>query len=320
MIDQNKVVDYKKLNYYNYEIYYITTTNRTTFELKIYPLITSSQNQNRICPIITNNIGDYPYPVLKVKENEPVFLYFNDKFKKITLRYIFEKSNNENPVIVSFFIKEKIKFKIEISDNTKKIIKRTINYKENIIIKPESAESDNTYNIFITPEEGIINSTMIVKFVQNNLSPIYLQKNQFNLGFFPIGLDYYYYYMEVFKGEEGEIILFNKRRNGILISKIIEKNNYAVPTLDKFPKYNANNILSNDYSEFKIYFQKLTFNVSHLDKCEKGCFLLITYYYGISKPLDIIGTEFSILSRTRVEQESISQIISIPLNEYIWLY
>ena len=90
-----------------------------------------------------------------------------------TINLIYTNSNSEQPIIVSFFIKEKIKFKIEISNNKNKIINKIINYKENIIFKPKSYYIN--YDILISlDEEDIINSTMIVKIIQNNLSPIYL--------------------------------------------------------------------------------------------------------------------------------------------------
>ena len=161
---------------------------------------------------------------------------------------------------------------------------------------------------------------MIVRIIQNNSSPIYLQKNQLNLGFIPNEIDYNYYYVEIFKREEGEIILFNKRQNGVLISKIIEKNNNIIPKVDEFPKYNENIALSKDYLEFNIYNQKLNFNSSHTEKCERGCFLLITYYSNISKSLKINGTEYSLLSRIWEEEDFKSQIINIPLDEYIFGY
>ena len=126
--------------------------------------------------------------------------------------------------------------------------------------------------------------------------------------------------MEIFKGEEGEIMLFNKRQNGILKGKIIEKNNNIIPKEDEFTKYNGNDMLSNNSLEFNIYNQKLSFNSSHIKECENGCFLLITYYSNISKSLDIKGTEFSILSRIWNEEEFIPQIINIPLDEYIFGY
>ena len=77
------------------------------------------------------------------------------------------------------------------------------------MIKPDSLAS--YIEILISPEDDLINSAMIVRIIQNNSSPIYLQKNQLNLGFIPNEIDYNYYYVEIFKREEGEIILFNKR-------------------------------------------------------------------------------------------------------------
>ena len=321
-LEVNKKIKFENISYYNNNVYYITKDYNEIVNLAINPLISSlkEQNQKRNYPLIINTIKySYfytPLPTLNIKENEPIFLYFNSDLKTINL--IYTNSNSEQPIIVSFFIKEKIKFKIEISNNKNKIINKIINYKENIIFKPKAYYTN--YDILISlDEENIINSTMIVKIIQNNSSPIYLQKNQLNLGFIPIEFDYYYYYMEIFKGEEGEIMLFNKRQNGILKGKIIEKNNTKIPEEDEFPKYNENDTLSNESLEFNIYNQKLSFNSSHIKECENGCFLLITYYSNISKSLDINGTEFSILSRIWNEELK-SQIINIPLEEYIFGY
>jgi len=307
----------KKISHNNYNAISIFFDEGINFGIN--PLIHSKkeQRQKRKYPLIINRINvvddNSTFPELNIKGNEPVFLYFSDVLNKIKLVYNFN-NNNEHPIIVSFFIQEKIKFKIDILDEEKNIItNRIINYKENIIIKPNKGK---IFNIFITPEEGIINSTMIVKFTPNNSFPFYLQKNQLNLGFLPIGVDYYYYYMEVFKGEEGEIMLFNKQQSGILTLKIVQKpttrDGYKIPEVDTFKK----DLISN--REFNIYNQKLSFNSSLTEQCENGCFLLIAYYSNISKSLQINGTEFSLLSRIWDKEESSSQIIDIPLNEYIF--
>ena len=251
----------------------------------------------------------------KVKENEPVFLYFNNVLKLINLLYKFENNDIEYPIIISFLISEKLKFKIEITDGENIITNRIINYEENIIIKPKP---NKTYNISITlNEKDIINSTMIVKIFQNNSIPFYLQKNQLNLGFIPKNIDYYYYYMKLYKGEEGEIILFNKRQNGILIAKII--NDFLIPNTYFFPKYYEIDSPYNNYLKFNIYNQKLNFNSSHTKNCDSPyCLLIITYFSNVSKSLDINGTEFSLLSRVWNKEDSNSQTINIPLNKYIF--
>ena len=240
-----------------------------------------------------------------------IILYFNDYLTNISLNYF--ENDNKYPIIISFFIKEKIKFKIEISDGDKIIMNRNIIYKENIIIKPESSNVNYTISIYL--DDKIKNSTMIVQIIQNNATPFYLRKNQLNLGFIPRNLKYNYFYMEVFKGEEGEIMLFNKRQNGILISKIIKKKENLIPNIKNFPS-----IINYNYLNFNIYSKKLSFNSTETQICKRGCFLLITYYSDISTSLEITGTEFSILSRIWDEEEFISQIINIPLNEYIFGY
>jgi len=309
-----KDINVKEISYYEYGAF--TSIIKSNARFKIH--LNKKKDKNRNYPLIINSIiiNNLKIPELILKENEPAFLYFNNDLKKINLQYKFTKSNIGYPIIVSFFIKEKAKFKVIISADEKKIIDRNINYKENIIIKPKSSKVNYTISISAS-EEIIINSTMIVKVIHSNSSPFYLKKNQLNLGYIPIEIDYYYYYMEVFKGEEGEIMLFNKRQNGILISKFVEKNNNITPIINEFPKYNENNFLSDDYLKFNIYSQKLSFNSSDTEKCEAGCFLLITYYSNISKSLEINGTEFTILCRIW-DEEFNSQIINIPLNEYIF--
>ena len=321
--EKNSKIVYEISNY-NFNVLYFSITKKS-YEVEINPLIDSikMQKQNRNYHLIINSIkiddSSNP-PELTIIKNEPVFLYFKKgELEKIKLLYKFENSDLGHPIIISFFIKENIKFKIEISDNKNNIIiTRNINYKENIIIKPEA---DKSYNILISSDELKEKPTMIVKVIQNNSTPFYLQKNQLNLGFIPIEIDYYYYYMEVFNGEVGEIMLYNKRKNGILKSKIIKKNKKnLIPKIKEFPNFDESDLLSNDYLEFNIYNQKLDFKSSQTKNCENGCFLLITYYSNISKSLDINGTEFSILSRIWDEEEFDSQINNIPLNEYVFGY
>jgi hypothetical protein len=304
-----------KISNYYYDGFYLNV--HTNLNFKINPLILSrkERNQNRNYSLlkITLPSENRELPII---DGEPIFLYFNRKtLTKTQLLYLSQKDPLESPIIISFFIKEKQNFNIDIFnnyDNTQ--INRSINYKENILIEPKS---EAAYFFSITANESIINATMFANIIQNYSSPIYLQKNQLNLGFIPINVENYYYYMEVFKGEEGEIMLFNKRQNGILISRIIEKNS-NIPKVELFPNFNKDDEMTKDYLDFNIYNQRLSFNSSYTKNCETGCFLLITYYSNISNSVKIKGTEFSLLSRIWDEEELISQIINITLNEYIF--
>ena len=252
-------------------------------------------------------------PELAINEKEPVLFFFKDQIPN--LRLIYNHNNNESPIIVSFFIKEKTRFRIECNDGEEKINK-TIYYKETLLIKPNS--SSTQYKILITRIDQV-NSTMIIKISGNNSSSFYLQNNILNLGFIPKNQLCQYYYMKVYKGQEGEIILNNKRLNGVLISKIINKNEIDnIPNIEIFPECNNNNNLLKEYLQFDEYNKKLSFNSSNTKKCEDNCFLLVTYYSEQHNYLNITGNEYTLLTRVWDEEEFISQVINIPLNEYIF--
>ena len=274
--------------------------------------------KNRACPLIINSmeINENHTPQLLLKDKETAFLYFNKSLEKINLLYESNKDDIKSPTIVSFFIKEKIKFNIEISVNKTIIINKNISYKENIIIPPKY--SNKNYIIKISSFEKNIFSTMIVKINHDNSHPFYLQKNSFNLGFMPKDVEYQYYYMEVYKGQEGEIILHNKRIYGQLIGKIIKKNGINDISNNKlFPKYNEFNS-SKENLEFDEYKKELRFYSFQTNGCEEGCYLLLTYYCENLKFLNSTGAEYTLLNRIWDEEDFISQIINIPLKEYIF--
>ena len=137
----------------------------------------------------------------------------------------------------------------------------------------------------------------------------------------PINTHYHYYYMEVFRGEEGEIMLHNKIHNGYLSHEIIEKNitdeKEILENLNKyFPQYDdKEDLLFNKYND---YSKKLNFSSYETEICENGCYLLITYYSPEINLANIDGIEYTLLARIWDEDEFKSQIINIPLNEYIF--
>ena len=284
------------INNTNYNAFYtlIKRDLYTTFDVKSLMNSLSTEFQNITCPLIINSIKIYDniIPELVVNEKEPILFYFRDNVPKLKL--IYNHNNSEKPIIISFFIKEKIRFRIECNDGEEKINK-TIYYKETILIKPNS--SNTKYTILITRMDSI-NSVAIIKVSGNNNSPFYLQNNILNLGFIPKNEICQYYYMKVYKGQEGEILLNNKRLNGMLISKIINKNeNDDILNITIYPECNKNIELSNEYLQFDEYNKKLSFNSSNTNDCENDCYLLVTYYSNQHNYLNITGNEYTLLSR-----------------------
>ena len=126
---------------------------------------------------------------------------------------------------------------------------------------------------------------MIARIIENHLIPKYLQKNILNMGYIPKETYYQYYYMEIFKGEEGEIILNNLGNSGILIAQIIQKTKrvnelYIINNPNKFPKkrHEKKFLEDNSYLEYNEYAQKISFNYTYTNNCTDGCYLLLTYY------------------------------------------
>ena len=161
---------------------------------------------------------------------------------------------------------------------------------------------------------------MIIKISGDNSSAFYLQNNILNYGFIPKNEIYQYYYMKVYKGQEGEIVLNNKRLNGKLISKIISINETDnIPNIDLFLKYDNNIKLPNESLQFDEYNKKVSFNSSNTKECEDNCYMLVTYYSEQNNnSLNIIGNEYTLLTRVWDEDDFISQIVNIPLNEFIF--
>ena len=312
-------INYETIIQYTYNTYFMLI-KKEEFDssIEISPLIYSEKERmiKRRYPLIINSIelNNLTTPELYLEEKEPAFLYFNNCLKKINLIYSI-KNKNRSPIIISFFIKEKVKFKIEISDGKNIITNRIINYKENIIIASDF--SSEKYTITIYPIQKGVNSTLVVKIIENKSSPFPLKRDELYLGFFPKNIKYLYYYLEVFNEEEGEVFLFNKRQNGILISKIIRKGE-SIPDIQEFPNYDEYKNSPQKFLKFNEYNQQLSYKSTNTQECDNGCYLLISYYSNNSNYLNLIGSEFSLLNRFLDKEETKCKILNIPLNEYIF--
>ena len=318
----NSKINYEAIIQYSYNAYSMLIENIEEFgsSIEVMPLIFSQKEskEKRTYPLLINciELSNLSIPKLYPEENEPTFLYFNKNLNKINLIYSV-KNRSLNPIIVSFFIKEKVKFQINILNGEENIINRVIDYRENILISPVSLSESYNITITIEPTQTNVNSTMIVKIIEDHSSPSSLKKDELYFGFIPKNISYLYYYVEVFNEEKGEVVLFNKRQNGILISKIINKGE-TIPSIGEFPDYEKYKNSPQELLNFNEYDQKLSYNSSDTKKCVKGCYLLISYYSNSSGDLNIIGSEFSLLNRILDKEEMKCEILNVPLNEYVF--
>ena len=248
----------ENISNYEYDAFFVIIKKEkiNSSYIRIKPLINplEEKNRKRTYHLIFNSF-DKSNPQLIFNEKFPTLIYFYSSLEK--MKFIYESNNSKEPVVFSFFIKERNRFNVTISKDENQ--NRIIAYKDNIIIDPKIVSYDNI-DIFVKKMDNK-NCAMIVK-VSGNSSPFYLQKNNLNLGFMPINTSNHYYYMEVFKGEEGEIMLHNKIHNGHLSFEIINKiniteNDIIIDSGKLFPKYDDKNIsLLNKYND---YSKKLNF-------------------------------------------------------------
>ena len=290
-------------------------------QVRITPLLYSidkriSKNiQNKTCPLIISNhqINNENIPDLKLINN--TYIYFDSNFKKIQFTYNINNIEIDNLIALSLSFNQKSQFKIRVSlsGTEEYLINKNISNSSNIFFENEFNKG-NELKISIEYINNTLPIFMNIKMVKQ-ISISILEQNNLNLGFINSKIQYQYYYMEVFKQQEGEIMLHTKRQKGILFAKLIDKNDEEnLNDIDTYPKYEDDSSL-----KFNEHTFRLAFNHKDTLKCENGCYLLLTYYKENYDKSDIIvrGYEYTILSRIWDYMEFSPQIINIPFNEYI---
>ena len=318
--DQN--INIEKISNFEYDSYYaiIKKGELQSTNIKIQPLIYSLNEikKNKTYHLVINSFENNNNTKLILKEKESTLLYFNQNLTEIQLLYDIIKAE-KYPIVISFFIKERVKFEVIVSNGKENIFSKTIAYTDKILINPNYFQKFSPYIYFSIKNIEGKDAVMITNIIGNYNELIYLQNNILHLGFIPTNISSLWYYMEVYEGEEGEIILNNKKYNGKLSSEIYKKEYFEesqILGLKEKEKLSSFDMIYNEYS------QKLSFYSSKTSYCQNGCYLLIQYYsYDLNNQTnieDIYGTEFTLLSRIWDEQEFSPQIINIPLNEYIF--
>ena len=155
---------------------------------------------------------------------------------------------------------------------------------------------------------------MFFKIIEEN-NICLLEKDKLNFGFITSKSKYQYYHAEILNGEEGELMLHNKRLYGVLHAKIINKSEIKdINDISKYPD-GKDNKTEIEYNEHKL---KLKYSYENTSHCFNGCYMLITYEQTKSEEdFPLIGYEYTILSRTWNYADSVSKLIDIPPNEYI---
>ena len=218
------LVKIEEKSYYNNKLFYAQILSKKILKpisFKIQPINYLNQDSNSTCHLIINsfNNSNNEIPNLNLIEKKPTFLHFDKNLKQIRLFYNPKMEKSES-IVFSFFIKDKVKFKVTY-EFEQVSLNKTISYIDKFIIKKDLIPSKkNNISILLTLKEEDKISDIIVRVIGDNSTFYYLQRNYLNLEFILSEEETQYYCMEVYKNEEGEILLHDKRKNGKLASII----------------------------------------------------------------------------------------------------
>lgn len=317
----NKDNKYKELKKYKDEIFYYTIENNrignTTFEINAIADIIDGNYRynytNRTCLVVANSVYNGTNQ-LRLEKNQITKVHFDKEIDQYEFIYFINRTIEKNDFIAfSFLFNKKSKFQIHISN----ILNNT--YEDSTFIYLDyntlSKIDENGRCIEISIKNINKRHPVILTFkaIKNDTISV-LQKYYLNQGFITSNNQFQYYYMEIFKGEEGEIILHNKRLNGkIFISIKPKKEIENVEDRVNYLIENENNL------KFDEYTQKLPFYFSNTSICQEGCYMFITYLHeSIRYTEPIVGYEYTLLVRVWDELDYSPPILNIPFNEYIF--
>ena len=265
-------------------------------------------------------------PEIKIETKEDSIFYFDSQdLHSLNVSYKLNNISNDSFAALFFQFNEKSNFSINVINNNElnssHVISKNIYNSTYIFINSDNLQTvipKETINLNIIIEKnGNKPVNLRFKIIENEMISI-LQKDTLNYGFMTTQSNHQYYYMEVFKREEGQIMLHNKRFYGQLIAKIVNKAEIKESQLNDTSIYPKESLNDSNYLNYQQNSLQLNYNYKDTSKCFEGCYLLITYeqikcegYY------PKIGYEFTLLSRSWNYSDYIPQIVDIPFNEYI---
>ena len=269
-------------------------------------------------------------PNLKIENNEENIIYFdpqNTNINKLNTSYELKNITEESFIALYFQFNEKTPFKINVvyknNKSEENSISKDIQNSKTIFLNSSfllfNENETNLEGVISIDIENIDNKSLIMHFKIIEKETISLiEKDSLNFGFISSRLSYQYYYTEIFSKEEGELVLHNKWSYGKLYAKIVNKSEIIdLNNKEDYPKNDSINDNST-YLKYNPHGLYLKYSYENTSNCINGCYILITYEQEkLENENYLIGYEFTILWRTWKITDFISQIIDIPLNEYI---
>ena len=315
------------LNKTNLDTYSIQIDSKNNV-ITVSPLVDIIDGEDKLnydaksCPLSINSylINDNKAKVQIENKEENIF-YLNNN--ELSISYDIKNISNDNFVALSFQVNEKVNLSVNAINNycesqpysiNKNICNSSIIFLNSTFLQNYAGINRTLLIKIHNNDEKVVNIRF--KIIEKD-SIFLLEKNALTIGFLTSKTQYQYYYTEVLEGEEGELMLHNKRLYGVLYGKIIDKNETNKELLNDtsiYPK-DKTDINQLSYNPHGLF---LKFSYENTTHCKNGCYLLITYEQQLAEDdSSLIGYEFTILSRFWNYTDYISAIVDIPFNEYL---
>ena len=219
---------------------------------------------------------------ISVSDGIPQYYIFTKKYP--FMKYSYHISDLNNPVIINFNLLDKAPYIVKVYFGYLEKVRKTIYRNENIILisstlKEECKDKDEvcTINLSIELEnkDNENESKLETTIFQVRGAPIYLEKNVVKQDLL-LGNELRFFYLDLGKGDTGDITVDYKRGNGYIYAKVVNKMNTEFdPKADwrgiyEFP------INKNDSLRYETYLKKIIINPDDTKNCDEGCYLLIT--------------------------------------------
>ena len=323
----------KLINLINLDTYsfIINSENKIISVIPLLDVIDGQYKENykeKSCPLSINSylINDRQ-PQIKIENKEEKIFYLDpSKYDLLNIIYNIKEISFDSFSTLCFQFDENAHFFINIIYKSNKKEKDIYNA-TNLYLNSEFFFFDNdTHDINETIEGGTLNIiienkdkryiNMHFKIIEKDTISL-LEKDSLTFGFLTSKTTYQYYYTQIFKGEEGELMLHNKVLYGVLYGKIVEQKDITLEDLKTKTSFYPKQSTSSDIS-YHPHLLKLNFSYIDTSHCFNGCYLLITYEQKRNEgDYPLIGYEYTILSRFWNYTDYNSKIVDIPYNEYL---
>ena len=317
----------KQFNLNSYS-FIISSENNSTIITPLLDVIDGQYKENyakKKCPLSINSYvlnTNLSETELKIENNEESYFYLvPEKYNLLKLSYEIKEISEKSYVGLFFQYNEKCKFEInyiyENENKSKNITNSTIIYLDSsFLLYNKDKEINNGGKLSINIRNVYIKEILMKFKIIEKDSISLLQKDALNPGLVTSKTKYQYFYTQVFQGEEGELILHNKRGYGLLYGKIVNKSNESkLNDTSIYPNETTDNTTILNYNYHTL---KLNFSFINTSNCGEGCYLLVTFEQKNEEDdFSLIGYEFTILTRFWNYTDYISNIVDIPFNEYL---